>query len=312
MKIFPAVILGLAAVSFARRANADATASANYTQVASAVNAGGQRSGSAAYTNDATVGEIGSGAVTFNNLTVTKSGFVGQLYDPTSLMIGTSAASVNEGQTLALSATEIFDDGTNLPLNASAVTWSAVSGPIQSINSAGLLTAQIVYADTPATARGTCLGVSGDGNFTVVNVNNDDFGLYANDGIPDFWQVAYFGVGSGNGNPAGEATANPSGDGHNNLYDYVAGVNPTVSFKTVTDFAVNIIRVPGQPFQRQIVFGPILAGRSYTVLSTTTLPGTWTTITGASQSDNGTQRTVTDPNAASAPVKFYRVQITIP
>ena len=39
--------------------------------------------------------------------------------------------------------------------------------------------------------------------------------------------------------------------------------------------------------------------------------GSWTTLTGTTQSDNGTQRTVTDTGATGAK-KFYHIEITKP
>jgi hypothetical protein len=153
------------------------------------------------------------------------------------------------GQTLALNATALLDDGTTLPLNPSLVTWAPVSGSIFTILPSGAVTPQLALANTPATIQGSYLGVSVNFTFTVVS--------------------------------------------------------------TTEAFSMNIVNVPGDPLQRQIVFGPLQEGYTYTVQTTTSLTGPWTTLNGT-VSNSGTERTVTDPNANADPVTFYRVQISTP
>jgi hypothetical protein len=54
------------------------------------------------------------------------------------------------------------------------------------------------------------------------------------------------------------------------------------------------------------------AGRTYAVQYKLSLSDpTWQTLTGATVSDNGTTRTVTDPSGSGA-AKFYRVQVSKP
>jgi hypothetical protein len=77
-------------------------------------------------------------------------------------------------------------------------------------------------------------------------------------------------------------------------------------------FILNVTPVAGQPAQKQLVFNPIVSGRTYTVQSSISLTNpSWPPLTGTSQSDNGSIRTVIDPNATGAS-KFYRVQISKP
>jgi hypothetical protein len=72
-----------------------------------------------------------------------------------------------------------------------------------------------------------------------------------------------------------------------------------------------IAPVSGQPTQRAMIFSPLTAGRTYTVQYKVSLTDpAWQTLTGATQSDNGAIRTVTDTTAAAA--KFYRVQVSKP
>lgn len=68
----------------------------------------------------------------------------------------------------------------------------------------------------------------------------------------------------------------------------------------------------GQPGQMRVIFGPIAAGSTYTVKYRTDLAsGTWLPLTGVAQSDNGTERTITDLSA-TGPQKFYHIEITKP
>ncbi len=46
------------------------------------------------------------------------------------------------------------------------------------------------------------------------------------DGIPDRWKIQYWGT-DFMSNPSTDATADPDGDGMNNLAEYKAGTNPT-------------------------------------------------------------------------------------
>ena len=310
------LLLAALALAFAPDARAAVSASADYSLVTSTVNDGGQRVGSSHYTVDASVGEVGGLATASSPAIFAKTGYTGQLFDVAGLLASASPTSVNETQTTALGAAQVLDDASFLALSSSAVSWSIVFGPVASISVAGLVTTQNVYANTPATVRGSYAGFISDAGLTVINVGNDDFGIYANDGIPDTWQVTYFGVGTGAGSPAGLPTADPDHDGQTNLFEYVAGTDPTIanSFSPVVyaQFSVSVANVPGHPTQRQIIFSPRFAGRTYTVQSTTSLTGgSWTTLTNTTVSNNGATRTVTDLNAVE-PIKFYRVIISQP
>jgi hypothetical protein len=77
-------------------------------------------------------------------------------------------------------------------------------------------------------------------------------------------------------------------------------------------FQTAVSAVPGQPNQLAINFGPIVAGRTYTVKSTGALsPATWLPLSSFTSSDNGAVRTVIDNSAAIPPV-FYQVEISLP
>ncbi len=299
------VVLMTSGLILTSAAVAGPRSSANYTIAVESISSGGGRITSASYTNDGSVGEVAGVSTVAAPAETVKAGYVGQLYEVNGLQLAATPATVNEGGTRQIAAAIALDDGTTLAGALSGLDWSVLSGPVASISSSGVALAENVYKDTAATVQGTWQGASGTLNLTVLNVGNDDFGLYANDGIPDDWQVGYFGV----NNPLGVASADPSGAGQTNLFKYTAGLDPTDAAALFTSRGA---AVPGQLYQYQFSFGPVLAGRTYTVQYSSSLrPGSWQALTNYSQQDNGGTRTVTD-NAARGHQRFYRVLISIP
>lgn len=276
-------------------------ASANYSITAETFDAGGQTSTSAAYS--AKGGAGGIGAISTGAAVASKSGYMGQLYETSSLLLAAAPGTIDELGTRQLSASLLLDDATSLPVSASAVSWSVQSGPLGGITSGGLITASPVFQNSAATVQGLYGGFSGTLGLTVLDTVPDNFGAYAGDGIGDDWQVQYF----GQNNPAAAQTMDPDGDGQNNLFEFTAGLIPT---DRTSVFTVSLNIPIGQPAQRAVVFTPRLAGRTYTVKTSTTLTG-WTDLAGATVSDNGTERTVTDVNASGSR-QFYRVDISLP
>ena len=122
------------------------------------------------------------------------------------------------------------------------MAWSVASGPLTGISASGLATAGIVYQDTAATAQGSYLGDTGTLALTVRNVNTDDFGMYAADGIDDAWQVQYFGL----NNPNAAPNVDFDHTGQTNLFKYIAGLNPLDGSR----FTLSIAPVAGQPAQK--------------------------------------------------------------
>jgi hypothetical protein len=285
---------------------AGSRSSANYSIPAEGYDSGGALLSSANYKmNGSSAGLIA--AIGSSGSFTNKAGYVGQLYEVQGLAITASPTSVNETLTTQLNAAQSLDDSTTLPqLDSSTVAWSIVSGPVSSISASGLATTTNVAVNSSATVSGSFQSSSGQGSFTVVNVGTDDYGSYAGDGIDDAWQVQYFGQPP---NPLAGPNADADGTGQTNLFKYIAGLNPIDGSR----FILSIQSVAGQPSQKNLVFNPIVGGRTYTVQFTSDIqnPNSWGTLSGTSQSDNGNQRTVTDLTATPAP-KFYRVQITQP
>jgi hypothetical protein len=281
--------------------------SANYKIITETIDSAGARGQSSNYRNDASAGEITGISSVASPEEMVKHGYVAQLYDIIGLGLSMPPSdNLNETASRQLQAALLADDATTLTkLHPTAVAWSVVSGPVASISSSGLITAGGVYQDTPAAIRGAAQGLSGQLNFTVLNVNIDDYQTYASDGIDDAWQVQYFGVPPNlNAGP----NTDPDGDGQTNLFEYIAGLVPT---DPNSRFVLTIAQGPSVN-SKNLIFNPLVAGRTYSVQFTNELPASgWNALTGTTQADAGAQRTVTDLNATEAQ-KFYHVRITKP
>lgn len=285
--------------------DAASSSSASYNVLADTTDAGGKRVTSASYTNDGSAGAVAVVSTVASPAETLKSGFIAQLADVTALQLAASPLTINENGTRQLSASQLLDDATTNNLLASAVSWSVLSGPITSISTSGLATAGVVAQDTSATVQGGFGGLTGSLNLTVLDTIKDNFGSYAGDGIGDDWQVQYFGTNNPNAGP----NAITDGSGLTNLFKYTAGLVPN---DATSKFSYRIEDVPGFPLQKRVIFSPRLASRNYSILTSTTLTsGGWSILTGGVTSDNGDERTVTDPNAGGE-VKFYQVQIVKP
>lgn len=279
--------------------------SQNYAVSAETIDTGGARVQSANYRVDASLAALG-GISSAAGIDTVKHGYAGQLYDPVALRVSApSSDALNENTSRQLEAVPVADDTTTLPaLNPSLVQWSVLSGPV-AISTSGVATAATVYADRPAAISGTANGLSGQWNLTVLNVGLDDYGSYAGDGIDDAWQVNYFGENNSNAAPA----ADPDGDGQHNLFEFTAGLAPDDPNSL---FRLRIDNVAGQPGHRRLIFSPRLADRTYVPQFRASLTsGEWAPLPGTIETENGTERTITDPNATGA-AKFYRIDITKP
>lgn len=299
MRTNAASIMILGTTLLSSPAPAQTRTSANYALATETQDAGGQKIASANYSADSGIGGISTAT---SPPDTEKSGFIGQLYDPVSLSVSASPTNVNEGTTRQLAAAQTMDDGSSLALPSSGVTWSVVSGPIGSVSAGGLATAGWVYQDTPATVGASAAGFSATLDLLVANVTPDDFGLYAGDSIDDDWQVTYF----GEENPEAAPGRDPDRDGRDNFSESLALTVPT---DASSHFRLRATPTPGQPGRVDLVFSPVRDGRTYTVLHSLDLsPSGWSELAGGSQSDDGEERTVTDPGAPG-PQKFYNVRI---
>lgn len=280
--------------------------STSYAITADTTDQGGTRSTSTSYTNDGSAGSVVGLSTVAAPAQTAKHGYLAQLTEVTALQLTAASTQLNESSTLQLAGWQALDDATFHAVPAASITWSVQSGPLASISTGGLATAATVYQNTAATAQGIHAGLIGTLNLTVLESIPDNHGTYAADGLGDDWQVQYFGLNNPNAAPAIDFDF----DGHTNLFEFTAGLDPTSG---LSRFILSNARPAGQPGQMDIVISPRLPGRTYTVTTSPTLgPGAvWAPLTGHTTTDNGTTRTITDP-AATGPLKFYRVEITRP
>ena len=213
---------------------------------------------------------------------------------------------------------------TNVTLNGSASSsprvlpmlkyqWTQIAGPtVTLINPTASVTrftyTGVVYANTDLQFQLTVddgLFTSND-TTTVTLVPTDSVG----DGIPDWWRQQYFSGGGTNTNSVSCAACDADGTGQNNLFKYVAGLDPT---NPASQFALQIATVGNQAMN--LMFSPISTGRTYTVqLNADLASDTYSDLTGfvgPSTNSVNNQVTITDPNAILSN-EFYRVHISLP
>lgn len=121
------------------------------------------------------------------------------------------------------------------------------------------------------------------------------------------WRKQYFGLPFDYG--PGADDRDPDGDGHDNLFEFLAGLDPT---DAASRFLLRIESVEGQPKQKAIIFSPLVAGRNYRVMEATSLENpTWQQVGPTSTLADGGERTIIDASAMASR-KFYVVEILKP
>lgn len=283
-----AILIAAAPLHAATRSSVDYDISTETTDAA------GRHSASADYTNEGSAGGI-VGISTAAPSEVVKHSYIGQLYDPVGLTILSPAPTVNETESIQLSPWLDLDDGTFLLIPASEVLWA--QSPAVSVSDTGYATAAAVYADTTFSVIGTHQTFTGVLDLSVLNFLPDNYGIYANDTLPDDWQVQYFGVGNPNARPTGD----PDHDGQDNLFEYHASLDPT---NPRSLFTVRVIDsgIGGH----SVVFAPRLDLCDYQLLGSSDFVD-WQPVVGLT-SDMGSIRTIIDPNGTE-PRRFYKVSV---
>jgi hypothetical protein len=264
------LLILLAFVSALPPLRAQSRASATYRLATESVDAGGAVLTSADYQAVTGVaGLVGISAAADAPAHTVKHGYAGQLYDFTGLQLAAAGSTVSESGTVQLSAALLADDASVVPLAPAAVSWSVLSGPLVSVSANGLASAGTVFQSTGATVGGAAGGFAASLLLTVLDVGTDDFGLYAGDGLPDAWQVQYFGV----GNPLASPAAQPLHDGQSNLLKFLTGYAPVGGaggrFEAVGSVA-------GEGFF-QLQLSQVIPGTRYRFQRSTDLQ-TWTTL----------------------------------
>lgn len=235
-----------------------------------------------------------------------RTGFLGQGRQVTSFPVAADPERLDEGGSGALVPGEVtFDDGSVARPGILDIHWAVKRGPVQ-FAASGTVTAGRVTADTPAEVQAAFDGTATAAAFTVANIDPDDYGDYAGDGLDDAFQLGFFGEPP---NPLAAPEIDPDGDSQSNRFEFLAGLDPT---DCTSRFALRLARDPVQPGHALLTFGPMMAGRAYVVAASPDLsPGSWAELVNPLVNDEWPTRTVTD---TSPPMdkKFYRVNITKP
>jgi hypothetical protein len=128
------------------------------------------------------------------------------------------------------------------------------------------------------------------------------------DGIANWWRLQYFGSSSTTGATTC-AACDFDNTGQNNLFKYVAGLDPT---DPTAVFSLQITTVTNQDAQETLLFNPMASGRTYQPQYSTDLASGWFPLLDyLGPTTNGNQITITD-TIADPPQRFYRIDISLP
>lgn len=273
----------LLALGFAVCAQAGMSSGLTCRITTDVLDSGGRRQAAGAVVMDASLGGFkGSGEVSFG---VGHSGYAAQLFDPHALLASASPDSVPEGNTTQLIAIHLCDDGTYCRPD-SAVAWDIVSGPVFAVDDSVRAYTDVVYEDTWAQVVAAADGLGGAAEFLVIDVDPDNFKLYAGDNIADRWQVRHFGV----NNPNGLKGVDFDGDLQDNWFEFYAGTDPTrgdsrfeismAGKPDESDFTPEELTNGFSVIEVDLTFFPAFTSRSYqAVRSTNLMSGTWNPLT---------------------------------
>ncbi|MBN1269314.1 MAG: hypothetical protein JXB04_06995 [Kiritimatiellae bacterium] len=231
---------------------------------------------------------------------VAKHGYAGQLYDLAGIQAYATPTTIDESASRQLGARWEYDDLTVDPLDGEA-DWRIVDGPLASISVGGLATASNVYEDTAASAQAQYQGYTDLVGLLVLNINWDNWGLYAADGVDDAWQVRYF----GETNPDGLGDEDPDLDDDNNREEWYADTIPTDSN--------SYFRLTGMEHTNSFMVSFVCTNsREYSLqYATNMVDGSWLMVDGATNvAGVGSSMTLTD--AVDAVQRSYRVGVSLP
>ena len=240
-------------------------------------------------------------AIIFNN---TDGNFLGTLQTAGNWIPAVSLSQA-DGQTLlaALPAagtvvnvpdpTQVYQllNGTSMatPHVSGAVAFAAMNFPTESV---AQRIQRILASATPvpALAGKTVTG----GRLHLARIVDSD-----NTGLPDWWELQYFGHLTGT-----DAQADPDGDGASNLAEFLAGTNPT-EFNSALRLSVQ----RGPDTNLVTLQWPSAAGRYYSLLRSTNLLAGFGTVIQTNLIATPPLNTATDAPPANADSTFYRVQL---
>lgn len=180
-----------------------------------------------------------------------------------------------------------------------ASQFSVKTAPATSLTPSGSTPLIITFNPTSTGAKTATLRItSSDPETPTFTVTLTGTAVSAIEGF----RYEYFNTIANTGTAADDQ--DPDGDGQTNLFEFVAGLNPTNRTSRFQQ------RVENSGGSSHVIFSPRLADRTYEVWNSTTLDNDWALTPGTS-ADNGTERTFTDSNPSN-PKRFYRVKIIRP
>jgi hypothetical protein len=134
---------------------------------------------------------------------------------------------------------------------------------------------------------------------TAGRSNTNSPGDLNGDGLPDAWQLQYF---SSIEDPEAAPSADPDGDGFDNLQEYQAGTSPVNAADYLKLDLVNV--TPG----RINIHLTAVAGKTYSVLWSADLKaGTWSKLADVMAQGTTGPITVSDPISTNNAQRFYRL-----
>lgn len=272
----------------------------------STLDGGGQRVTGGSYVIDGSLTGVTGISASPSDEQVARHGYIGQLTDMVALELAGSPHEVDEEATTQLTGLAMNDDDTVTAVSGDQVAWDQPDWPLDSIDATGLALADAVYEDTPGPFSGAWHGMSATGAVQVINVDEDNFGTYANDGLPDWWQVQHFGL----DNPDAHPDADPTGTGQTTGFRYIAGLDPTDANEV---FTFGIDRVPGESDEVALRYNPVRSGRGYTIRYTDDLTDPdWQPVTPLGPPTTNVQEITMHDLDATDEMKLYQIEITLP
>jgi hypothetical protein len=285
------IALGSANVTAAART------SANYSQSIEVLDAGGGTGASPSYGNHGSVG--GMGDATASGSYSADAGYLPQT-------LGESLPPA--GGTMTLAPASPVD--ASMALTVGFTAWTDGSLPLNYT----VLIDNVVVSASGAAASRNITGPAAPGSYTLKGKIADALGnvtevtqSFTVNTAQETWRFTYFGTTANTGNAAD--LADPDGDGHDNAFEFVAGLVPN---DLASRFTLRIEPVAEEPGQKAIIFRPRLTDRGYVLKYKLSLTdAVWLTVPNITTSDDGDERTVTDLDASGG-ARFYQVEITRP
>ena len=135
----------------------------------------------------------------------------------------TSSTSLGEGGSSQVAVSLLYDDDTASILAEDGFSLSTLDDAISTVGST--VTAGAVYRDEIRQVGIDARGLTRQVNFDVTDVDRDNFGPFADDGLPDDWEVGFFGP---DGNNFNGLASDDDGDGLTALVEFGLGGDPTL------------------------------------------------------------------------------------